>query len=138
MELSGWGPFIGACGTVFGAASAFFLGWLKNRNEAAAAAAVAATAAAAQKASPYEALAARVVQLETSDSAKHAQIVNLSSKVMTLEATSESRRVLLYRAKDRHEGVVAHVDNVEAWMDQQAVSGYPRLDPELRAPVPTA
>jgi hypothetical protein len=138
MELSGWGPFIGACGTVFGVAVTLFLGWLKSRNEAAAAAASAAVEAASLKASPYEALAARVVQLETSDSAKHTQIVNLSSKVMTLEATSESRRILLYRAKDRHEGVVAHVDNVEAWMDQQAVSGYPRLDPELRVPVPTA
>jgi len=150
MELIGWGPFIGACGTVFGVASTLTLGWLKNRREAEqinataaeAAAELKATAAIAAeqlKASPYEALAARVVTLETSDSAKHTQIVNLSSQVMTLEATSETRRVLLLRAREKHLSVVTHVDTVEAWIEEREPGApFPRLDLELRNPVATA
>lgn len=139
MELVGWGPFIGACGTVFGVVSTLILGWLRNRREDAQIQSTAAVAAEQLKASPYEALAARVVTLETSDSAKHAQIVNLSSTVMTLEATSETRRVLLLRARDKHLSVVTHVDTVEAWIEEREPGApYPRLDLELRNPVATA
>lgn len=65
--------------------------------------------------------------------------MNLTSQVMTLEATSETRRVLLLRARDKHAGVVAHVDNVETWIQERDLAAaFPRLDAELRTPVATA
>lgn len=115
-------------GPVLGVLSAVAVQALRNRSEKK-----------GREASPYEALASRVVTLEASDTAKHNQIVTLSTKVMTIEATSETRRVLLTKAASKHAGVVAHVDVVEEWIEEQTPGACPpRLDPELRSPVATA
>lgn len=90
------------------------------------------------RASPYDALASRIVTLEASDESKRSQIVALTTKVMTLEATNETRRILLTKAATKHAGVVAHVDYVEEWIEARTPGAIPpQLDPELRTPVVT-
>ena len=135
-----WTPIVvslmGLLGTSVGVVGTVAVARWKRIGDERLAALAEAKAEAEQKASPYEALATRVVTLESSDAAKHTQIVGLTAQVMTIEATSESRRLLLSRAAVRHAGVVAHVDTVEGWIEGQTPGAdYPRLDPEFRLPV---